>query len=175
MQPTKPSNDAEADRDAMVRMIARIARDRGVPPHVALAFARVESNFNPRAEGDLDWGRRKGGELYRRLVLSRPEFSGNPARLDPDAWHSYGLFQLLAPYHVRPLEHPAELLRPELNAIRGVELIKRLLARTGGDPVAARLAYVGCGTDGSLCPAATAQRVRDRIVPELERWRLSHG
>jgi hypothetical protein len=168
VHPTKPKHNAT--EAAMVALIRRIAFERGVPEHVALAFAELESGFKPDAEGDLDWPTRRGGELYKRHVLDAARFDENPARDDPSAWHSYGLFGLLAPYWVGAHEHPRALLEPERNATLGVGYIGKLLRRHGFDPYAARLAYVGCGADGSLCSADYVQAVRTRLERAMQKW-----
>lgn len=155
---------------AMRELIARTADRLGVPRKAALAFAWLESRFNPRAEGDLKWHERKGGELYRKLVLESPRLKDNPARLEPEAWHSYGLFQMLAPHHVPAHMHPRELLSPELNAELGVRFIKGCLKRTGGDVEAARLLYAGCGADGKLCSVERATEIRTRLAEALRKF-----
>jgi hypothetical protein len=166
------SRDNKDDgRKRIVQLIREEAERQGVPAHVALAFADIESGLQPDAVGDLDWSTRRNGELYRKHVLRSERLQDNPARHDPSAWHSYGLFQLLAPYHVGPLEHPSVLLDPRTNAERGVRFLGQLLSRARGDVYAARLAYVGCGLDGSRCAAADVERIRARLHAALERWR----
>lgn len=145
--PPPPSSSSTGPQDpkhAKIRaMILRTAVRYGVDPHAALTFAWLESRFNPNAAGDLDWATRRGGELYRKNVLDAPHLRENPARNDPKAWHSYGLFQLLAPYHVQPTEHPDVLRNPIVNASRGVLYLRKLLQQTGGDVDRARLLYTG--------------------------------
>lgn len=159
-----------AQRQRMIALVRRVARELGVPAAVALAFAEVESGFNPAVQGDLNWPQKKP-ELYRKLVLDK----GLSYAADESLWHSYGLFQLLAPYHVLVGEHPHVLLDPEINARRAVVALKRLLQTTGGDPLAARLAYIGCGVDGARC----ADEVRDaaiaRFQPIYARWAETQG
>lgn len=155
--------------DAMQALVRRVASSLGVPTAVALAFAEVESKFNARLEGDLEWPNNKP-ELYRKLVLDNSAMAHNPARTDKSAWHSYGLFQLLAPYHVRPNEHPRILLDPQTNAVRGITHLRQVLRRAGGDVAGARLAYVGCGVDGSACSTQTQEAVLARFAPIYQRW-----
>lgn len=151
--------------------IRRAADRHRVPRAVALAFSWVESRHDPAREGDLDWHLRRGGELYRRKVLDAPRLTYNPARSRPELWHSYGLFQLLAVYHVEPREDPRALLDPSTNADRGCAVIARMLARTEGDVHAARLGYIGAGYDGAGVGAAHRVLVRSRLNAALERWR----
>jgi len=127
--------------DEKIRAIIRdAARRNGVPEPVALATAWIESGFNPYEEGDLGW--HQNAERFESVV---PQ--GHPHRWDRKAWHSYGLFQLLAPYFVRMQEHPADLLSPELNADRGTKYLARLMKRHSGDLDEVRLAYVGLPVD----------------------------
>ena len=151
-------------------LIRSEAARHSVPVALALAVAELESRFNPSAEGDKLWHTKQGGALYRKLVHDEPRFAANPARLEPEAWHSYGVFQLLAPYHVQPHEHPRVLLDPKVNISRGVRFLASLLKRAEGDPYAARLAYVGCGFDGGKCSLQTANEVRQRLSSALSKW-----
>jgi soluble lytic murein transglycosylase-like protein len=156
--------------DSAMRLVIDAARAANVPVHVALAFADLESAFNSRAEGDLDWHSRSNGALYKKHVLGNPTLANNPALNDPAAWHSYGLFQLLAPYHVKPTEHPQELLDAKVNAQRGVAFIAKLLKQNQGDVVRARLAYVGCLPDGSRCNPAQVELYTTRLQRALAKW-----
>lgn len=165
----KPAID-RALRERMIALVRRVARELGVPAAVALAFADVESGFNPAEQGDLKWPEKKP-ELFRKLVLDK----GGPYAGDPSLWHSYGLFQLLAPYHVLVGEHPHVLLDPELNARRGIAAIKRLLKTTGGNAEAARLAYIGCGVDGARCADDVTAAALARFRPALSKWLNAEG
>lgn len=156
------------NREEMIELIRAKARDAGVPEHIALAFADVESNFNARAEGDRKWHERDGGELYIRNVRDNPRLKDNPARLDGAAWHSYGLFQLLAPYYVEPLEHPRVLLDPVVNATRGLRLIKRLYEHYGGDTDKMRIHY---GAGSLHVSDAVRDQLLSRFRPALEKWK----
>jgi len=169
----KQKNDRpppKAPTAEVLQFIVSAARRHNVPVTYALAFADIESGMDSRCEGDLDWPTRKGGELYRKHVLNAKALAQNPARLEPAAWHSYGLYQLLAPYHVKAKEHPRELLDARVNADRGVAFIGRLLKQNGGDVVAARLAYVGCGADGSRCSTEHVEKVKARLQSALDKW-----
>jgi hypothetical protein len=148
-------------------LIEREANAQGVPPSVALAFAELESGFNPRAFGDRDWASRHPTQ-WREVQARLPD---NSAISDGTIWGSYGLFGLLAAYHVGAREHPQALWDPTLNAQRGVSAIKHALRRAQGDVRAARLLYVGCGLDGSLCSASYADRVAARLQSAAQRWR----
>lgn len=156
----QPLNDTQR---AVIGAIERAADAHSVPRRVALAFAWCESRLDPTCEGDLSWHERDGGSKYARLVLNNPRFGLNPWRKSPELWHSYGLFQLLAPYFCRPEESPRALLDPEVNSSRGCIEIARLLALTKGDVQQARLAYVGCGPTGAQC----GQAVKDNYVARL--------
>lgn len=163
--PTRTAAAAVADT-------IRLAADRHrVPRAVALAFSWAESRHQPTLEGDLGWHELDGGARYRRLVLDAPKFATNPARLTPELWHSYGLFQLLAPYHAEPAEDPRVLLDAAINADRGCRTIARQLARAGGDVDRARLAYVGAGIDGQRIGAAHRLLVLSRLRAALARWK----
>lgn len=161
-----------SDPPEIVQLIRAAADRRGVPRRVALAFAWVESRLNPDAEGDLDWHKRDGGELYVRHVLDSKRLEGNPCRNTPELWHSYGLFQLMACYHIAEAEHPKRLLNPTINADRGCEYIARLLKKTKGEVRAARLAYVGCGFDGRLCDERRVSKICDQLQVALNRYAL---
>jgi len=162
---------ASSTPDPKVLQTVREAADRhNVPRQVALAFAFCESRLNPNAEGDLEWHEKRGGSLYTSLVRDAVKFEHNPARLVPAAWHSYGLFQLLAPYHVKPMEHPRVLLNPAVNADRGCAEIRRLLTRAKGDVRSARLAYVGCGFGGTLCAKLIVDQYTARLNEALQRF-----
>jgi soluble lytic murein transglycosylase-like protein len=154
-------------RSAVEALIQREAATQGVPVAVALAFADIESSLKPNAEGDLTWHERDNGARYKKYVLANKRLVNNPARLEPKAWHSYGLFQLLAPWHVDADQHPRSLLDPATNARKGVAAIKRALKQAKGNPYAARLAYVGCGVDGSACDADTVRNVREKLRKAL--------
>ena len=157
-------------RTEVTGLIIDAARAANVPVIVALAFADLESALNPRAQGDLGWPTRKGGALYQEKVLDEPRLSQNPARGDRLAWHSYGLFQLLAAAHVLPLEHPNALLDPRINAARGCAFIGTLLKRSNGDVVKARLAYLGCGMDGARCSPEIVTQATTRLHAAIAKW-----
>jgi len=153
-------------REPMIKLIRAEADRQGVPAPIALAVAEVESNFNPSAHGDAAWAEKRP-QLYERLVRDNPLLAHNPARLDPKAWHSYGLFQLLAPHFVRGSEHPSLLLDPQVNAQRGVAFIKSLLKKHDDDLAQMRLAYAGA----SKASAAEQERVLGRFQLAYQRWR----
>lgn len=157
---SKPSPEIRA-------LIEREAAAQGVPPAIVLTFAELESGFNPRAFGDRDWPARHPRQW--REVQAR--LRDNPAISDPTVWGSYGLFGLLAAYHAGPQEHPHALWDPTVNTQRGVAAIKRALLRANGDIRAARLLYVGCGLNGSLCSAKYAAGVTARLQIVAQRWR----
>lgn len=131
------------------RQIVRAeAMRQGVPVEIAMATARIESNFDQTREGDLNWHLNRA--RFERFV---PETS--PFRGTPELWHSYGLFQLLAPYHVKGDEDPRILLDPQINAQRGVATLRRLLLVHHGDPGLVRLHY----TNADAADSATQTRV----------------
>jgi hypothetical protein len=165
---------APSSAGPIIALVAAEASAQGIDPRVALAFADAESGLHPDAQGDLDWPYRNGGELYQKHVLGNPALLRNPYRGDPSVWHSYGLFQLLAPYHVLELEHPAVLLDPRTNTQRGVRAIRTALERSGGELYQARRRYAGCGP-GSGCErnAALLARVDGRWSQMLHKWGLA--
>ena len=128
----------------MKALITKIAKQLGVPVNVALAFAWLESRFNPNAEGDLQWAV-KSPEIYQEIVLNSEKFKNNPWRNDKLRWHSYGLFQLLAPYIIQANEDPKILLDPTINATRGIQKLKNLLTKHNGDAYKARIDFAGAG------------------------------
>lgn len=149
---------------ALVALIRREAALAGVPLQVALAFARVETDFNPNAQGDLDWPKKKPAN-YRVLVKEgRPT---NPYRDQPELWHSYGLYQLHAAHHVKGDEDPRKLLDLAVNIPRAMTQIARLLQAAGGDPLEARYRYVGCGEGGAKCADSDRKRIRERLLAAL--------
>ena len=147
---TKPRSEAQR-RELEARIRAEAAR-QGVPAHVALATAWVESRMNPDAEGDLRW--HENVDRYRAKVPA-----SNPYASLPKLWHSYGLFQLLAPYHVQANESPLVLLDPQINIERGVKHLARLLDASN-DLDEVRLRYVG---GMKLSP--------EKQAPILHEWR----
>ena len=169
-RPSVQSSKPRADDPTIVRTIRAAADRHKVPRQVALAFAYCESRLNPAAEGDLEWHLKRGGSMYLSLVRDSPKFASNPARDVPEAWHSYGLFQLLAPYHAKPMEHPRVLLNPAVNADRGCAFIRQLLTKARGDVFRARLAYVGCGPTGSLCAELVVKQYNARLQDALNRY-----
>lgn len=160
----KPATDYSA-REPMIKLVREEARRQGVAEPTALAFAEAESGFNPAAAGDLYWADKRP-ELYEKLVLNNPLMAANPARLDRRAWHSYGLFQLLAPHHVRSSEHPNVLYDPKLNAQRGIAYIKALLKKHDNDIAQARLAYAGALNAN----AGEQERVLTRFARIYQAW-----
>lgn len=138
----------------MKALISRLAVQAGVPVPVALATAWLESRFNPNAEGDLLWHTRDA-----KFEAAVPK--NHPFRSDRALWHSYGLFQLLAPYHVKMNENPLVLLDPEINAQRGIAFLARLMRKHAGNVDAVRLAYTG-----QLHAAADSKNQ----LETLERW-----
>jgi Transglycosylase SLT domain len=165
----KPGREP-GDGGAAAAIIRAAADKAGLSRRVALAFAWIESRHNPRAAGDLLWHERDGGKLYRLHVLGQKRLANNPDRERRELWHSYGLFQLLACYHVLDTESPLRLYDPVVNAERGCAAIARLIRRTKGDVRGARLAYVGCGYDGSQCSAAIVARVSRELEHALEKF-----
>lgn len=151
-EPKAPRAPQTPSQSAMEGIIRREARAFGVPEPVALATAWVESRLDPFAEGDKAWH-----ENEKRFEAVVPK--DNPHRWQRALWHSYGLFQLLAPYHVRKNESPLVLLDPETNANRGVAYLARLIKRHVGNLDDVRLAYTGA----LQAPAD----VQDRI---LRKW-----
>jgi hypothetical protein len=149
-------------------LIEREANAQGVPPSIALAFAELESGFNPRAFGDRDWPARHPKQWQE----VRDRMPDNPAINYPTVWGSYGLFGLLAAHHVGSHEHPHGLWNPTVNTQRGVGALKHALKRASGDVRAARLLYVGCGLDGSLCSPTYVARVIARLQKVASHWRV---
>ena len=166
MHEKEPKTGTRSVREPMVRLIRAEAKRQGVPAPIALAVAEVESNFNPAARGDLAWAEKRP-ELYEKLVRDNPAMARNPARNDRKAWHSYGLYQLLAPHFVRGMESPSLLLDPEVNAQRGIAFIKSLLKKHDDDLAQMRLAYAGAQNANALERA----RVLERFTQAYERWR----
>lgn len=149
---------------AVIAVINAAAAKHSVPPRIALAWAQVESGLNAAAEGDRQWHTYDGGKRYERLVRDNPRFSRNPFRLEPSRWHSYGLFQLLAPYHTGPTEDPKLLLDPRVNADRGVKRIAELLKQTGGDWQQARLLYTGASRSNEAKRAAVVAAISRAVA-----------
>ena len=153
-----PAPAPAPDTDIRTRIRAA-ARAAGVPERLALATARAESNFNPRAAGDLQW------------YLDRPRFErvvpkGSPYRSIPQIWHSYGLFQLLAPYHVSAQEDPRILFDPQVNTDRAMVALGRLVKKHGGDWDAIRLAYAGASNLSDAKKAAILSRWHTVLAKE---------
>lgn len=127
-----------ANRD----LIIREAHAQGVPARIPVTFAWLESRFDERADGDKQWATKRPDQ-YQKLVVNNPNLADNPFRLVPEKWHSYGLFQLLAPYFIVGKDDPAILYDPGRNAMLGVAKIKNLLKIHKGDINKVRLAFAG--------------------------------
>lgn len=153
--------ELDAEQKSMAALIAKIARAQGVPVQVALAFAWLESRLRVAAQGDKEWATSRP-DKYKSAVLDRQPPS--PWAKDAALWHSYGLFQLLAPYFVKPSEHPHLLLNPQINAERGIAFIKAKLAQSGGDVEAARLAYAGATNASAATKAKILTRLRTALA-----------
>jgi hypothetical protein len=160
-------------RNELLSLIAGEARSWGLHPALAAAFADRESQLDPNAEGDPGWPNKNNGDNYRRYVLQNQKFANNPWRTQPELWHSYGLFQLLAPFHLEGNEHPYTLLDPVINTQRGVRVVKHMLDQSNGDLYEARRRYVGCGP-GSACESNPTQRQRidSAWQQTLQKWGL---
>lgn len=123
-------------------LISQEAKRQGVPPWVALTFAEIKSGLNPLICGDRD----RAARHPKQWEALRERTPDNPGIAEPDLWGAYGLFQLLAAYHLLPNEHPTVLFDANINARRGIAAIASALRKTGGDVVQARRLSV-CGPE----------------------------
>lgn len=147
-----------SERYSSIRaIITKIAQKYGVPPIVALKYAWLESKFNPNAEGDKEWNK---GPMFEKVVTKNKKFAKNPYRNDPSVWHSYGLFQLLAPYFVKGEESPRVLFDPQINTERAMIKIATALKMAGGDDRKARIIYAGASKSSSA--------VKDKILARYD-------
>ena len=169
--PAQPRAMAQPE---VLALITHEAHAAGIDPRLAIAFAELESGLDPFAMGDGNWATRNNSEKYQRHVLANPRLAKNPWRTVPGLWRSYGLFQLLAPFHVLDNEHPQVLLDPQLNAHRGVRAVRSALEESGGNLYLARRRYVGCGphSDCAKNPAEIA-RIDQAWTQSLQRWGLA--
>ncbi len=167
-----PSAPRRLTREDVLTLITREAAAVGLDPRVAVAFAELESGLNTNAMGDAGWAEKNQGDNYRRHVLQNPRLASNPWRNVPNLWRSYGLFQLLAPFHVQGNEHPHVLLDPLLNTQRGVRAVRAVLEQSGGNLYEARRRYVGCGP-GTACNADVLGRIDAAWAQSLQRWGLA--
>ena len=131
-----------ARQKANREIIIAEAKRQGVPVRVALTFAWLESKFNEKAAGDLDWAKNKP-DKYKEFVLDNPNLRAHPLRNKKEVWHSYGLFQLLAPHVIKGTEDQASLYDARKNAQIGVGKLKALLKTHDGDVNKVRLAFAG--------------------------------
>lgn len=162
--PSKATSGPMDPKFAPMRLaIENAAKKHNVPLKYALAFAWLESRFNPRAKGDLKWHQWDDGARYKKFVLNNPTFANNPFRNTPEVWHSYGLFQLLAPHFLLGHENPAILFYPEINADRGVKKIANSLKTAKGDIGEARVIYAGA----SKLSQATKDELKRRLTEAL--------
>lgn len=151
-------NSPMGDKYSAIRaLIAPIAKKYGVPLRVALAFAWLESRFNPKAEGDLEWYK---GANFKSAVTNNKKFAKNPYRTIPEVWHSYGLFQLLSPYYTNANESPKVLLEPTVNTDRAMKKIALSLKTAKGDVRQARIIYAGA--------SKSADSVKHGILSKLD-------
>jgi hypothetical protein len=167
-----PSAPRRIARQDVLTLITREAAAVGLDPRIAVAFAEHESGLDPFRLGDAGWAEKNQGENYRRHVLENPRLASNPWRHVPSLWRSYGLFQLLAPFHVQGNEHPHVLLHPLLNTQRGVRAVRAVLEQSGGNLYEARRRYVGCGP-GTTCSADVLAHVDAAWARSLHRWGLA--
>jgi Transglycosylase SLT domain len=167
-----PSAPRRLGHEGVLALITREATAVGLDPRVAVAFAERESGLNPQAMGDAGWAMKNQGDNYQRCVLANPRLDTNPWRNVPNLWRSYGLFQLLAPFHVQAHEHPHVLLDPQLNAQRGVRAVRSVLEKSGGNLYEARRRYVGCGPD-TACHAEELARIDAAWAQSLKRLGLA--
>jgi hypothetical protein len=167
MDTPKPSMSAGNPMDAkhapIRALITASANKHGVPPSVALAFAWLESKFNPNARGDLTWHTWEGGKRFQENVLDNPKFANNPYKNQPELWHSYGLFQLLSPYFTKEMENPQVLYDPNINTERAMVKIANSLKAANGSVVHARLIYAGATKLNSQTQALLANRVNSAM------------
>jgi len=171
-RPSLPAT-VPATTGAVQKAIVAEANRQGVNPAVALLFADVESGFQAGAVGDKNWPYR--GDNWERFVLNNPRLQGNPYLMDRELWVSYGVYQLLAPFHLHyhdPMANPRSLLNLNTNVRVGVAKIKRLLSKYG-DPLAARMAYV-CGSP-SACSTSRAELIASRLESKAGRWNIYLG
>lgn len=157
------------------------AQRQGVPLNWVLAWTELESSWSTNRTGDLWWpwrGCGSGHGCYRDEVLWNPAYASNPHRFRRGAWFSYGLFQLLAPFvlahaidqHLVPLDAPPEVLFDgALNAKLGVAMLRRLIARTGGDFVESR--WIAAGCTGGRC--SRGPLIASRARAAMRKWGIS--
>jgi len=157
-------NPMDARYEPIRKVILAAAKKYGVPPRVALAFAWIESRFDTKAAGDKQWAEWDDGARYKKNVLENPALAKNPYRNTPAVWHSYGLFQLLAPYFVTGSESPNILYLPEINADRGVKKIANSLKATKGNVQEARILYAGAAN----LSAETKNNIAAKITAVLK-------
>ena len=167
-----PSAPRRIGRQDVLALITREAAAVGLDPRIAVAFAELESRLDPNAMGDAGWAEKNHGDNYRRHVLGNSRLASNPWRNVPSLWRAYGLFQLLAPFHVHENEHPHVLLDPLLNTQRGVRAVRAVLEKSGGNLHEARRRYVGCGP-GTTCSADVLGRIDSAWAQSLHRWGLA--
>jgi hypothetical protein len=167
MEPPKPlpasKNPMDAKYAPIRALITASARKHGVPPEIALAFAWLESKFDPNAKGDLTWHLWENGKRYQENVLQNPKFVNNPYKNQAELWHSYGLFQLLAPHFLSGNENPQILYDPEINTDRAMVKIANSLKKANGSVVHARLIYAGATKLNSQTQALLANRINSAI------------
>jgi hypothetical protein len=149
---------------AMRNLIISVAKKYGVNPRYALAFAWIESRFDPMADGDVNWAKWDNGARYKKNVLENPKFADSPYKDNPALWHSYGLFQLLAPYYVEAKENPAVLYSPAINADRGVKRIATSLKKANGSIMQARVEYAGAAN----LPVYTQNKLKTVLAGALK-------
>lgn len=154
-----------AEKHRLMRgLIISTAKRLGVNPRYALAYAWLESKFNPFADGDKDWAKWDNGARYQKNVLDNPKFAKNPARNKPELWHSYGLFQLLAPYYVGETEDPSILYSPTINAERGIKRMAASIKKANGSIMQARIEYAGAAN----LPASTQNKLKTALAGALK-------
>lgn len=100
-------------------------------------------------------------EIYQKIVLDSEKFKNNAFRNDKNRWHSYGLFQLLAPYVSLANEDPRLLLDPTINATRGIQKLKNLLAKYNGDVYKARIDFAGAGNLSDSYQTMLSEKLND--------------
>lgn len=170
-------------------LLESVATKTGVPPVLALAIARVESDFNPYA-----WNPEPRYRFLWDVQSQRPFRAVTPAEIasefppadfptlagdrDQEWWGqqaSWGLFQVMgavAREHGFRGVYLPELTEPSVNALTGCRVLRALLNWSGGDIARAAAAY-NAGRGGWR--DAAGQAYAAKVIAAMAAIELEHG
>lgn len=152
-------------RDAIIATVAAWCGPDANPAPL-LSIASRESNFNADAIGDVEIAKRVFERVQPKLLESRHPFANVPER-----WAgSFGLFQMMAPYHAQGWSKNADphlLFDPHIATVVAGRLWNRAIALGARTPMDVRMVWA-FGPDGLKIPKSD-ERYTSRLSKERAR------